>query len=114
MLHDVEVDIFLPLPGKKSSSKGSPPNREGLASRSFPLQAATAAAAAAAVVHGMPLPATGTVPPLTPPVVEPGPVILEPGPVILNTPAPKAGRYGSGSNGLTNMDELLAGGSGMT
>ena len=67
-----------------------------------------------AQVHGMPLPATGTVPPLTPPVVEPGPVILEPGPVILNTPAPKAGRYGSGSNGLTNMDELLAGSSGMT
>ena len=34
LLHDVEVDIFLPLPGKKSSSKGRPPNREGLASRS--------------------------------------------------------------------------------
>ena len=50
----------------------------------------------------MPLPATGTVPPLTPPV-------LEPGPVILNTPAPKAGRHGSDSKGLTKMDELLAG-----
>ena len=41
-------------------------------------------AQAIAQVHGMPLPTTGTAPPLTPPV-------LEPGPVILNTPAPKAG-----------------------
>ena len=37
MLHDVEVDIFLPLPGQKSFSKGRPPNREGVGRQKLPI-----------------------------------------------------------------------------
>ena len=37
MLHDVEVDIFLPLPGKKSSSKGSPPKPGGVGQQKLPI-----------------------------------------------------------------------------
>lgn len=47
---------------------------------------ATAAAAAAAVVHGLPLPTGSTPVPLQPPVLEPGPVILPAGPGMPGKP----------------------------